>query len=275
MINIKTLINLVRLPYWSKNLVICLPIIFNDISLTIYPKLLPNILLFSLCCSVVYILNDLIDYKYDKNHPNKKNRPLASDDITKKTAINIMFFLISIIFLLSFYIPLFCLFVLLIYFFINICYSLWLKKIFLLDIAIISFGFVLRYSYGVFLLNTPFSYELAFILWLLCIYILLTKRYRATALVKNQLNVCCNFSKKYKSTKLLRLISCLKFIIISNYIYLFYTSIYTIFLVIMGLQRYSVLAHNRPFYYHPLRICVTDVPLLMTTACWVIMIKFF
>ena len=43
--------------------------------------------IFSFKASIVYIINDINDIEKDKLHPIKKNRPLASEEISKKNAI--------------------------------------------------------------------------------------------------------------------------------------------------------------------------------------------
>ena len=80
---------LFRLNNWVKNLFIIFPIFFSK-ELFDFNKILPiliSVFAFSCITSFVYILNDIFDINYDKNHPLKKNRPIASGIISKKKAI--------------------------------------------------------------------------------------------------------------------------------------------------------------------------------------------
>ncbi len=93
-------IKLLRPWQWAKNFFIVIPIILSD-SLTI-EKLFHSIglfFLFSIFVSGNYILNDLSDINLDKNHPEKKYRPIASGAISKTLAkqISIFLFLSSIL----------------------------------------------------------------------------------------------------------------------------------------------------------------------------------
>src|SRR3989338_6602765 len=95
-----------RVNQWIKNLVIFTAIIFSG-------KLFElNLLLFSLYAflnfcilsSTSYILNDIIDYQYDRRHPIKKNRPLASGKITIAQATFFVFILTLVSLILALFI---------------------------------------------------------------------------------------------------------------------------------------------------------------------------
>ena len=84
MVRIKHLIQLARPNNWIKNLIIFSPLFFageiHNILLLKYSLL--AFISFSLLASAVYILNDTIDIEHDRMHPIKKNRPLASGEIS-------------------------------------------------------------------------------------------------------------------------------------------------------------------------------------------------
>lgn len=153
---IKSVLKLIRPKQWIKNFFIFPAILFSKEFLTVnasnvhklnYTNIYLTVLLFivfSILSSCVYILNDIIDKKEDKLHPKKKNRPIASGKISIKQALIIFFILFGIVVFLSFFINLYTRMVLLIYFIINLLYSYYFKKIAVLDIFIIAFGFLLR-----------------------------------------------------------------------------------------------------------------------------------
>ena len=151
----KKYLELIRIKHWIKNLLVFLPLFFNGSILNINKLLLGIIafFIFSFTSSIIYIINDLFDLKNDQNHPIKKTRPLANNIITTKKAYITMIILFILICpliiclyliignILVFIIPL-C------YLIINIIYSYKLKNIPVIDIIIISLGFVLRVVYG-------------------------------------------------------------------------------------------------------------------------------
>ncbi len=143
-------LRLLRVNQYVKNLFIFLPIFFalkfQETNLLI--GLLKAFFSFCLVASAVYIMNDLKDFEVDQKHPKKKFRPIASGKISKKTAV---VFLISTLFsgfFLAFISNLNLFFILLFYFIMNIFYSFSFKHIPLLDIFIVSFGFLLRLFAG-------------------------------------------------------------------------------------------------------------------------------
>lgn len=102
------------------------------------------------CCmaSAVYILNDLVDIDADKAHPVKCLRPLPNGTVSVVQAKMMLVFLFSTSIVLSFYVSNFVAMFTLFYFLINILYSLHLKHIVILDVFLISSGFMLRILAG-------------------------------------------------------------------------------------------------------------------------------
>lgn len=104
---------------------------------------------FSSVASAVYILNDIVDIEADKAHPTKCQRPLPSGKISVFWAKVLMSILLCIAFIPLLLIKKWLLvLILFIYFIMNIAYSLYLKHVVLLDVFIISAGFMLRILAG-------------------------------------------------------------------------------------------------------------------------------
>lgn len=151
----KKYLKLIRIKHWLKNILIFLPLFFSGNLLNI-DKITYSILAFSsfsILASIVYIINDIADLEKDKKHPIKKYRPLASNQISLKTAYLIMIILTLILSVLLFYLyknvdNLFIIIIPASYLIINILYSLILKKIPIVDVLIIVLGFVLRVLFG-------------------------------------------------------------------------------------------------------------------------------
>ncbi len=94
-------IKLFRIKHWIKNLLLFVPIFFAGKITNIHLLIAVSwaFLAFSFCTSAHYIINDLKDLKYDRIHPQKRNRPLAKGEINKYAAIfcSILFLLLSIV----------------------------------------------------------------------------------------------------------------------------------------------------------------------------------
>jgi decaprenyl-phosphate phosphoribosyltransferase len=105
---------------------------------------------FSALSSAVYILNDLQDLEFDRQHPRKKFRVLASGLVSQNSARFLMVLLLIVAFFNSFFTPpeiFYCLFT---YFVLNVFYSLGGKNIVVLELLIVASGFVLRGLVGVY-----------------------------------------------------------------------------------------------------------------------------
>mgnify|MGYP000228727514 FL=1 len=143
-------IKLLRPWQWTKNFFIIIPIILSD-SLTI-EKLFNSIglfFLFSIFVSGNYILNDLSDINLDKNHPEKKYRPIASGAISKTLAkqISIFLFLSSILITYIFY-EIEIVYLFLIYLLLALLYTKFFKFINLIDAILIALLFLIRLTIG-------------------------------------------------------------------------------------------------------------------------------
>ena len=86
---------------WLKN-VFVLPALIFDRQLFVLPSLIRTgigFLFFCLLSSAIYILNDISDIEADRNHPRKKNRPIAAGKISVKLATTVAIVLLLIVFI--------------------------------------------------------------------------------------------------------------------------------------------------------------------------------
>ena len=142
-------IKLIRPTNWIKNIIIILPFFLGKkFIITDTFNLVIGIVSFSLMASVGYIINDIRDIDKDRQHPHKKNRPLANGTAKVKTS----FIVAIILFIVSLYLSLFintsALIVLIAYFIINYFYSIKGKEIRFVDIMILSSFYLIRVIYG-------------------------------------------------------------------------------------------------------------------------------
>lgn len=156
----KDYFRLIRVSQWVKNLFVFLPVVFSG-NLFNETYLVFSILIFvtfSFISSSVYVLNDYMDIESDRNHPQKKNRPLASGKITKREAVTLFLTLITLsILFLYLFANLATSVTILIYLLINVAYSFGAKHIAIIDVSIISFGFLLRVFAGGFMTGITIS----------------------------------------------------------------------------------------------------------------------
>jgi 4-hydroxybenzoate polyprenyltransferase len=135
---------------WTKNAFVFFALVF-DKQLFVrdsFVRTLEGFFLFCLISSTVYLFNDIADVESDRQHPEKKHRPIASGALPINAAwiagIVLSIITLSLGFLLS---PAFA-GILMLYLVINLLYSRWLKHVPVLDVLIIAAGFVLRVGAG-------------------------------------------------------------------------------------------------------------------------------
>lgn len=151
---VKDIISLVRPQQWLKNVFIFLPIFFSR-KLGDGACLSSALIAFVIYCLVagsIYCLNDICDRESDRLHPTKCRRPIASGIVSVGAGYGIMALLLVLAIALTFVYDSTVRHVLLInvgiYFILNIAYCFWLKHIALVDVFVISIGFVLRVLAG-------------------------------------------------------------------------------------------------------------------------------
>lgn len=136
---------------WPKNGFVFIALLF-DRQLSEPVSFLHTLAAFILLClmsSAVYIMNDLVDIESDRQHPRKRLRPLPSGQLSISVARSA-----AVIFALGSLAAGFALavgfgWILLSYLVMQIAYTFWLKHVVLLDVFIITTGFVLRIAAGV------------------------------------------------------------------------------------------------------------------------------
>ena len=145
----------VRPRQWLKNFALYGALIFTGL---LYQKgafglVTQAFFVFTILSSVTYIFNDLLDAKADRLHPFKKNRPIASGDLPIPMAL---FALISGVFIglaWAYSLNLFFFIACLIYLFVQVLYTGFLKKIAIVDVIVIAIGYLIRVYAGAFVIS--------------------------------------------------------------------------------------------------------------------------
>lgn len=167
-----------RIKHWVKNIFVFGPLVFAHkvFEVRSFELCILGFLIFCLLASSIYILNDLVDIEKDKKHPKKKNRPIASGQISKSVAIGVSIFLgtiglgLSLMTNLSFFI------VSLLYVLNNIAYSFVIKNKVVADVISISIGFMLRFLGGAYIINVETSRWFLICAFSLSLFLALGKR---------------------------------------------------------------------------------------------------
>jgi 4-hydroxybenzoate polyprenyltransferase len=184
---LKALIKTMRPRQWvTKNVFIFAAIVFDKQLLIVdsFLRTMAGFALFCLISSSVYIFNDIADVEADRQHPEKRNRPIASGKLPMPAAW-VAGILLAAVTLGTGYLlaPSFA-YVIGLYFLINMAYSKWLKHIPIIDVLVISAGFVLRVGAGVTLIHVErFSPWLYVVMTLLSLFLGFGKRRAELALL--------------------------------------------------------------------------------------------
>jgi 4-hydroxybenzoate polyprenyltransferase len=176
---LKIVLKELRLNQWIKNFFVLIPLVFDRQLLNSQALIrsISGFFIFCLVSSSVYIINDIMDVEADRNHEKKKKRPIASGvlPINLAWAIALIFIILPVI--ASFFLSTSFAIIIIVYFLINLAYSKKLKHLVLIDVMIISVGFVLRVAGGVSLIVVErFSPWLYVVTTLLSLFIALGKR---------------------------------------------------------------------------------------------------
>ena len=148
-----------RIFHWSKNLILFIPAIASHKIFThgVFTNSLMGFFSFSLLASSIYIINDIIDRENDKIHIQKMKRPIASGDLTIFKATILCIICISGALYIALIIGKNFLIIVSTYIIINLIYSLFFKKIIVLDIITLMVFYLLRLIAGHFTSNIPLS----------------------------------------------------------------------------------------------------------------------
>jgi 4-hydroxybenzoate polyprenyltransferase len=283
LVPIKDYIALLRIPQYSKNLFIFLPLFFAQQMQE--PERLFKVFLaflgFCLLASAVYILNDLCDIEEDRHHPKKKYRPLPAGRITKGSAIGLMVCLLALGLSIAYILSLQMFYLCLLYIILNLAYSVKLKHIPILDIMIIAICFVIRIFVGGAVGGVPIYMWIVIMTFLLALFIALGKR-RDDVIIFIETN---NMLRKSINGYNLRFIDASMMVMAAVVVvaYLMYTvspeitakfktdKLYiTSIFVLMGVMRYLQITMLEENSGRPTEILLKDIFIQMSIIGWIL-----
>jgi 4-hydroxybenzoate polyprenyltransferase len=172
------IIGSLRVRQWVKNVVVFAPLVFSARLLEPLAFLgtLIAFVCFCLASSSVYLFNDILDRRLDRFHPRKKHRPIASGALPIRAAWTLAMLLLggSLIAAVRFHAGL-AMWVL-VYVLVNVAYSMALKRFVILDVILLSTGFVIRIWGGAAVLGMVPSHWLQLSMFFLALFLSLAKR---------------------------------------------------------------------------------------------------
>ena len=266
---------------WSKNLLVFGALIFAQ-QLHIPGQVLRSILVFFAFCmlsSAMYIFNDLIDIENDRIHPEKKTRPLASGEISQRVAGAIMILCLFLGLGCAWWLGVKVLLITLLYVGLIGAYTLFLKNAIVVDVIVVSIGFVIRAVAGAMALEVVFSNWLVVCTMFFALFLSISKRRHEISILEHRAldhrEVLGHYSAAYLDA-INQLVAGATLITYTIYtcspevvdrvktdkLYL------TLPFIVYGLFRYLYLVHNDLDGGDPSRTLLRDRPLSVTVLLW-------
>ena len=132
--------------------------------------------LFGLIASSIYLINDVIDINEDREHPEKKYRPVASGKVKPAHALITSGILLILVIPTAFYIDWQVGCVLISYLILNLFYLFYLKHAVIIDVFCLGAFFYLRLLAGGFASNVELSNWIIMTTVLLALFLGFNKR---------------------------------------------------------------------------------------------------
>ena len=279
--NLFLLIESFRPKQWSKNLIIFAGILFSQ-NIADTSMLILTILAFVIFCllsGAVYTINDVADCSEDKSHPIKALRPVPSGRLSIHFALSASVITVIGALIAAYFLNPYFLVASSAYFLLQLSYTFYLKRIVIVDVFAIAFGFVLRVVAGAIVIDVEISSWLIICTILLSLFLGFCKR-------RQELDSLDSKAKKHR--KVLgdysqQLIDQMISVVTASTVisYALYTIapetvdkfgtknlIFTVPFVLYGIFRYLYLVHKKGEGGNPENILVSDIPLIIDIILW-------
>ena len=271
-------------PYqWLKNGLLFAALIFSERLFNPRDAALSLVAFAAFCAisSVGYTINDISDREADRHHPEKRNRPLASGELSVGEAAMAAATLAGAGLTLSLALGPEFFAIALLYIAIQFGYSNYLKRIVIADVIAVAVGFVLRAYAGGVAIGVPVSPWLVFITFVLALFLALGRRRHEIAALGDSATIHRGPLGEYS----VRLIDQMISIVASAALvgYMIYTAspevaaklhtgylFLTVPFVVFGILRYLYLISECGEGGDPSRLVMRDRPLQISILLWII-----
>ncbi len=277
-------LKLVRVPQWVKNFFVFVPLLFSQhlFDVDYFTTTLFAFVVFCLASSLIYVINDIIDIEADKAHPTKKNRPLPSGLISKRSALIVAVVLTAVIVIL---LPQFnkeFLYFVTAFVLLNLLYSFWFKHIVILDVFSIAAGFSIRVLAGAVVISVPISSWLILTTMFISLFLGVMKRHSELILVAENENApsrkvlsqySLNFADQMATVAAAGVIICYALYTVSERtVSAFGTEnlIYTTPFVVYGIFRFMYLEYISNKGDNTTKIVFSDLQIILTVLIYTV-----
>jgi 4-hydroxybenzoate polyprenyltransferase len=272
---------------WTKSLMVFLPLAFSvnerwqpgEGSLVgeLLLRVVAGAAIFCALSGAVYIVNDIFDRRRDAVHPTKQRRPIASGELPVAAARTIALMVAALSLAASFLLDLGFGVVGVAFLALNLGYSSYLKRIIILDVMVVSAGYLLRVLAGALIIDVAASPWLYTTIGLGALFIALGKRYSelaaAGAGAPDQRTVLGEYSHAFLGqlisiTGTATLVAYALYTFTARNVPQDHSMMLTIPFVVFGLFRYLYLVNRTYDAESPERVILRDRPLLIDIAMW-------
>lgn len=277
---LRALLRTMRPRQWAKNIFVFAGVVFDGRLFDPVPlgRSVAAFVIFCLLSSAVYLINDVVDADKDRRHPTKRNRPIASGELSPQIAVAAAVILTvgSLAGAFAVNTPLGLVSVT--YLALMIAYSFYLKRLVIIDVMVIAAGFVLRVMAGATAVQvTRFSPWLYMCSTLLALFIAINKRRNELLLLAEDANNHRASLGDYNLEFLDTMTSLVTATLLASYSFYTFSApnlpanhsmMLTIPFVLYGVFRYLFLVHARGLGGAPEEIVLSDKPLILTLFLW-------
>ncbi len=278
--SLRALIEAMRPKQWAKNIFIFAPLVFDQklFHPTYLARTVAGLVLLCLISGAVYLMNDLVDAEKDRQHPRKRNRPIASGRLSPRLALAAAVLIPLVGLPLGFLLdPLFG-GILLGYLALQVAYSFVLKNAVIIDALAVAAGFVLRVAAGIPLVEAErFSPWIYTCMGLLALFISFSKRRHELTLLGENANGHRESLGEYSVLLLDQFILIVTAATLVAYtLYTFsapnlppnHTMMLTVPFVLYAVFRYMYLVYVKGLGGEPEEIVLRDRPLQVGVLLW-------
>jgi 4-hydroxybenzoate polyprenyltransferase len=267
---------------WAKNLFVFAGLVFSQQLLT--PKAWTAGAAFLLFCALsgaIYLLNDVADAEKDRLHPEKRRRPVASGVLPRGLALAVGVALIAVALVLSFRLSLDFGLVAAAYAVLLTAYSIWLKRLVILDVLTVAIGFVLRAVAGAVAIEVDISGWLLICTVLVALFLALGKRRHEYLTLHGDAAAHRPILAEYSEGFLDQMIAVVTASTVTAYalytmspetVAKFHSRLLPLTLpfVLYGVFRYLYLLYRRQLGGNPSDLFLQDRALIVNTLCWIL-----